>query len=336
MDPTFNLDYDALSTGAGLVDVSGRTQIEATGDDRAAFLHNLTTAPIRSLVPGKGCEAFVLDVRGHTLGHVLVFCTPKSLVIDSVAGENGRLLAHFERYHIRERVEFHDRTDAWGEILLAGAQSPAILESLVGTAAAQIFGERLSHAQAELAGHTVWLRNVDLAGPHCALISAPRESIPPVADSLARAGARRCGASALEAVRIEAGWPIFGIDITDKNLPQEVGRTALAISFTKGCYLGQETVARIDALGHVNKMLCGVRFLAPDQKIPSAGLELLSGDAVVGAVMSACFSPRLSAPLALAYLRRGSTAPGTKLTSACGEAEVVTLPVSDPKEPRTK
>ena len=109
-----------LTSGTGFVDCSDRTQIELTGDDRAPFLHNLTTAAIKSLQPGQGCEAFALDVRGHTLGHFLVFCTPHSLIIDSVGGQSERLMAHFERYHIRERIEIHDRTAQWGELLLAG------------------------------------------------------------------------------------------------------------------------------------------------------------------------------------------------------------------------
>src|SRR5205814_560451 len=116
---------------------------------------------------------------------------------------------------------------------------------------------------------------------------------------------------ALEMVRIEAGTPFFGQDITDKNLPQELGRDALAISFTKGCYLGQETVARIDALGHVNQTLRGLRFAGLE--IPQAGADLSTPDKpdkAVAHVTSAAFSPRLAAPLALGYVRRGYEAPG--------------------------
>lgn len=322
-------EYAALITAAGLVDCNDRTQIEFTGDDRAAFLHNLTTAPIRSLQPGQGCEAFVLDVRGHTLGRVLIYCNPHSLVLDSVAGENERLMAHFNRYHIRERIEIRDRGSEWGELFLSGPRSRAILEPLVGTEAAGILANSPgSHCQARLAEQNLWLRNVEFVGPGGLLLSAPRESIEPIRSALIAAGAVCCGAAAFEAARIEAGWPRFGVDITDKNLPQEVGRTSQAISFTKGCYLGQETVARIDALGHVNKTLCGVRF--SDQEIPVPGTELRSGDGAVGTVTSATFSPRLSSPLALAYIRRGFNGPGTKLASAFGEATVIALPLFAP------
>src|SRR5438046_8506879 len=104
-------------------------------------------------------------------------------------------------------------------------------------------------------------------------------------------------------MRIEAGYPLYGRDITDKNLPQEIDRDRLAISFTKGCYLGQETVARIDALGHVNRLLRGIKFLT--SAIPERGTELQSGGKVVGHVTSSCWSPGIGAPLALGFLRRG-------------------------------
>ena len=142
---------------------------------------------------------------------------------------------------------------------------------------------------------------------------------------LVQAGARRAGPQAFEARRIEAGFPSYGPDISDKNLPQELARDARAISFTKGCYLGQETVARIDALGHVNQTLVGVRF--ENGASVSPGLELTVAGAAAGRVTSAAYSPLLQAPLALAYVRRGSNQPGTRLDSPVGPAEVVSLPI---------
>ena len=134
------------------------------------------------------------------------------------------------------------------------------------------------------------------------------------------------GASHGEQVRIEAGMPLYGRDISQKNLPQEVGRNAQAISFSKGCYLGQETVARIASLGHVNRSLVGVRFTGSD--IPPAGTQLTADGKPVGHVTSSAFSPRLECPLALAYLRTGHHLPGTRLTCSGDQAEVVTLPVT--------
>ena len=131
---------------------------------------------------------------------------------------------------------------------------------------------------------------------------------------------------AFAAARIEAGFPLFGVDFNEENLPQEVGRDVQAISFTKGCYLGQETVARIDALGHVNQRLVGVRFVGSD--MPAGGLELTRDGRIVGSVTSAAFSPKFGLPIALAMVRRESNSPGTRLDSAIGECEVVSLPVT--------
>jgi folate-binding protein YgfZ len=122
-------------------------------------------------------------------------------------------------------------------------------------------------------------------------------------------------------LRIEQGFPLDHVDVDASRLPQEANRDALAISFTKGCYLGQETVARIDALGHVNRKLVSVQFEGPE--IPASGTALLAGDKEVGAVTSACWSAKLTAPLALAYVRRESNAAGTELVSAVGRGTVL-------------
>jgi hypothetical protein len=186
--------------------------------------------------------------------------------------------------------------------------------------------ERLAHEPATIAGRPVRLRRVEWTIPGGWLVAGMREALADVRAALLAAGAEPCDATALDAARIEAGTPWYGIDITDKNLPQEVARDAAAISFTKGCYLGQETVARIDALGHVNRTLVGVRF--DGAEVPAAGWELMVDGQAAGQVTSAAWSPRLGAPLALAYVRRGSNTAGTRLSSPCGGAVVVALPLS--------
>lgn len=317
-------EYRALIEGVGLVDLSGRTQIELTGEDRASFLHNLSTNEIRKLAVGRGCEAFLCNAQGHTLAHAFVFCLPDSLVLDTVPSQGERLLAHLDRYLIREKVELHDRSGEWGELLLAGPEAQRVLQAL---GIQTIPSERLSGGEVELDGRTVSLwRVVDFIGPAGVLLTCRQDDLAPLWERLRDAGARPCGQQAAEAARIEAGFPEYGVDINDRNLPQEVARDSLAISFVKGCYIGQETVARIDALGHVNKTLVGVRFAGSD--LPPRDTRLSADGNEVGKVTSAAFSPRLDAPLALAYVRRGHNAPGTRLDSPLGEAEVVALPLS--------
>ncbi len=313
-------EYAALTTGVGIVDFHDRTQIELTGADRAIFLHNFTTNEIQSLKPGQGCEAFVLDVRGHTIGHVVVFCTPDSLVLDTVPGQAEKLTQHLDRYLIREQVEIYDRSDDWSELLLAGGEAEQLLHQLVESVPV----DPLDHRPARLAGQPIWLRRVEIAGPNSFLIAGAADAIDAAEIALAAEGATMCGSAAFEAVRIEAGYPWFGLDITDKNLPQEVDRNDKAISFSKGCYLGQETVARIDALGHVNKLLRCVRFTATG--VPPPGTQLRNGAIVAGELTSSTFSPMLEAPLALGYIRRGHEAIGTRFESDFGDVEVVAPP----------
>ncbi|HVC97511.1 MAG TPA: glycine cleavage T C-terminal barrel domain-containing protein [Pirellulales bacterium] len=315
-------EYAALTTSAGLVDLCDRTRIELSGADRASFLHNLSTNEIKKLPSGAGCEAFLLDARGHVLAHVFVVCRPESLVLETVPGQEERLLAHLDRYLIRERVELHRRSGEWGELLLAGPNASEILARLTPT---PFPAECLANVDVSLAGRPATLVRVELTRPFGCLVFCRRADVAPVWQALLDAGAMPCGPDAFETARIEAGFPWYGPDISDKNLPQEVGRDALTISFVKGCYIGQETVARIDALGHVNKTLVGVRFAG--ENVPAAGTELTTGGQGAGQVTSAVFSPRLDAPLALAYVRRGSEIPGTALESSVGRAQVVAFPV---------
>lgn len=310
--------YDALTEGVGLADFSDRTQIELTGKDRASFLHNLCTNEIKKLSPGSGCEAFLTNVQGKILAHVLVFCRADSLVLETVPGQAEAIMSHLDRYLIREDVQLLDRSVAWCELLVAGKKSIGLLRQLVS---ADPPAELAHHLDAEMNSVNVSIRRIEITRPVCYLVSAPAGNLASVAAALEQAGATRCGAGVLEMARIEAGWPLYGLDITDKNLPQEVNRDAKAISFTKGCYLGQETVARIDALGHVNRMLVRVRFSALE--IPAAGTPLIADDKTVGQVTSAAYSPQLAAPLALAYVRREFHAAGTRLTCTAGEAEVL-------------
>jgi folate-binding protein YgfZ len=312
--------YLALVQAAGLVELD-RTQIEFTGADRATFVHNFCTNSVRDIQPGGGREAFVLDAKGHVLGHVLLFVTPHSIVLDTVTGHGENLIAHFERYVIREDVSIRDRTAQWADLLIAGPQADDLLDSL----ALHVPTEVLAHTEAALRGNRLFIRRVDLVGPESFLVACERKAAAEMIAALANAGAVQANSAAFEAARIESGTPLYGQDITEKNLPQEVNRDARAISLNKGCYLGQETVARIDALGHVNKVLCGVRFFG--KEVPAQGSELTADAGAVGTVTSATYSPRLEAALALAYVRSGHAVRGTKLSSPAGQAEVVALPL---------
>lgn len=170
------------------------------------------------------------------------------------------------------------------------------------------FGENTLHGEATgLFGRAAWL----------------------VDPSNAKKGSEVCTAEQVfHSLRIEGGWPLAGIDFEEKALPQELSRNDRAISFNKGCYLGQETVARIDALGHVNKQFVGVKFCGDTSA--EVGYNLVAGEQVVGKITSITYSPALEATLAVAMVRRGSNSPVTMLQTTAGEGEVIALPVASP------
>ena len=312
--------YRSLTAGFGLVDVSDRTHIEITGADRTRFLHGFCTNDINGLQRGIGCEAFLTNAKGRTVGHVLAFCGEQSLVLDSAAGQAETIVDHLDRYIIREDVAIADLSQEKTELFIAGINAQQALASL---ADAPIPASTLTHITCRLADIEVSVRRVPFGAGPSFLVACSRSSCPQLYASLTRAGAAVCSAAALEMIRIEAGFPAYGRDITEDNLPQEVNRDEQAISFNKGCYLGQETVARIDALGHVNRLLVGLRWETP--LVPQAGQKLGLDQRPIGHVTSAAWSPRLGTPLALAYVRRDRSQRGTRIETEHGAAEVIDL-----------
>jgi len=313
--------YEALTDGAGLVELPGRTLVEVQGRDRATFLHNLCTCDVKKLQPGQGGEAFFTDASGKILGFVLLFVEAESIILETMPDQAKFFLTHLDRYIFREDVQLVDRTSELAEMLLAGRKSGALLAEVAGVIPPT---ERLTHMPTEIGGCQVILRRVDWTEQGGYLIQSSAEDATKISKVLTDAGAVPCSSEVFEIARVEAGTPQFGQDISHDNLPQEIDRDALAISFTKGCYIGQETVARIDALGHVNRKLRGIRFSGDD--VPPAGTELTATDKKAGQVTSSVYSLKLQSPLALGFVRRGLEQAGQQLESPAGTAEVLVLP----------
>lgn len=303
--PEIRVQHSALTGGVGFSDLSNRTQVELVGKDRVQLLHGLCTNDIKSLNPGEGCEAFLTNVQGKTIAYVYVFCDREGLVVESVPGQSSAIIQSLDRYVIREDVKFWDRGLDWCEFLVSGPESPSMLKQAFGVEAPS---KPFQHVTVNWQSASVTLRRVPFTGPFSFFLAAQRSLAEPLERELIAAGAVRCQAEAVEIARIEAGSPLFGKDITADNLPQEVGRSEQAISFKKGCYLGQETVARIDALGHVNRTLRGLRFSpgpVGGESLPPADLVGEISGKPQFTVTSVCWSFLLDAPLALAYVRRG-------------------------------
>ncbi len=290
--------YDALTKEAGWVDFFGRTQIEFTGEDRSAFLHNLCTNDIKKLKSGEGCELFITTVRGKILAHGTVFCTPSSLIFETAAGQGELLMSHFDRYLINEDVQLHDRSSEWCEYLLSGPNAEQVLASLGVPAIPTVEG---AHQRLQVAGFKGWIRRVAWLSESSFLVGTACLHAETLRNCLLNAGGHECSLDSFHVARLEAGYPWFPIDFGEANLPQEVARDDQAISFEKGCYLGQETVARLDAMGHVNKILTLIQMA--DSVLPAEGSEIMSHGQSVGRITSVAFSPQLQAPIALTVLR---------------------------------
>jgi folate-binding protein YgfZ len=314
--------YDSV----GVVDFSTRGKLEITGDDRAKFLHNLCTNEIKSLATGTGCEAFLLDAKGHVQFYVLVHNLGDRLVLEELApaGETSgsRLLKHLDKYLIREKVVLTDRTHEWGEIFVAGDGSAEVVARLLDITPPT--APLTNIACPSLGEGALVACSMQATAPNYTIF-APRESVIELQSKFATAGAVSCDEIDTRAPRIKAGLPLYGIDITDKNLAQEIDRIDRSINFNKGCYLGQETVARLDALGHVNKSLVTLEFAAlptgPAEPV-AAGTELTLNGATVGQVTSSAMAPR-GTVVALAYVKRGSGKLGAELQTSAGAAKVI-------------
>ena len=319
--PRIAEDYHALSTGLGYIPFQRWTRIDVTGNDRLQFLHSFCTNDILGLSPGKGCEAFFTNVQGKVVGHALIYCDDDRLSIETVPGQSDALIGHLDRYLIREDVKFQDYSDDFSHVHLAG---PNWRDALAGLADF-VPTEGMSHSLCNIAGQRAPLRHVEWTRAESFHLSIPTSALQDVCQCLDQMGARRCDSAALEIARVEWAFPWFGIDITVDNFPQEVDRDRQAISFAKGCYLGQETVARIDALGHVNRTLAQLKILSGD--VPDHGVEFVRDEKVVGSVTSSVYSLRLQAPLCLGYVRRDYLTPGTFLDYSHGVAKVIGGPL---------
>lgn len=317
-------EYRAFRRGTGLFRSPAVTQVEVTGTQRAEFLNRLCTNKVDRIQPGEGCETFFTDANGRILHHVFVYAGPESLVLHTAAGLGPGLCSHLDYFLIREDVRFHDRSSQWGELILAGPKSADIVRRLVAVNLPN-GDEYVANLRAEWNGRTLMIRRLQERGFQSFRLAADAADIGPLWRALRQLGAAACGLRALETVRIEEGFPVIGIDITEKTLPQEVGRNEKTISFSKGCYLGQEIVARIDSRGAVNKVLSGIRF--PTADVPTSGGELSRDGQSVGQITSAAYSPGFGVSVALAYVRRQFHEPGTLLDSAWGPATVVELPM---------
>jgi folate-binding protein YgfZ len=359
-------EHIALHQSAGVLDLSFRSRICLTGADRVRFLHGQVTNDVKRLRVGEGCYAAITTNKGKMESDLHIFCLADEFLLDFEPGLTGKISQRREKFIVADDVELVDVATDYGLLSVQGPKAAEVV-SLIGligkdalphVQADQQVGPailKISHAtlgeiylmnHARLAGsagilpansgdQTVAGRRQDAGGPGPAGFDlfVPNSSLGAVADKLIAAarqiGGRACGWRAYETARIGAGIPRFGADMDENNLPLECGIENSAISYKKGCYIGQEVINRIHSFGHVTKELRGLRLTDDLKSLPQRGDKLFHADKEVGYVTSAVKSPAFG-NIALGYVRREVNQIGTelilKMATGVSAAKIVSLP----------
>jgi folate-binding protein YgfZ len=316
---TFAQDYETLTGSCGLLDRSERGKLALTGAGAKEFLQGQLTNDTLSLTPGSGLYAAFLTQKGKMQGDVRVLDARPELLLDTERVALQALFNLIRNFSLGYDVQIHKRTLESGLISLIGPASDAVLEEAgaelpeAEPPGAEVPEAEHSHIGLTVAGAPVRAVRTDV-GIDLLFGSEHRET---VLAAVLGAGAVPVGEEAAECLRIESGRPRYGIDLDDSVIPQEAGLNERAVSFTKGCYVGQETVARLFYRGKPNRELRGLRS---DEQLP-VGTALSFADREVATVTSSAVSPRLG-PVALALVRREAPV-GSMVEAAGGLTAVV-------------
>jgi folate-binding protein YgfZ len=318
-------EFETLRTGCGVYDLGYRAKISLTGGDRVRWLNGMVTNNIRDLAAGSGVYAFLLNPQGHILGDLFAYNRGESITVDTDAGQADKILATFDHYIIMDDVEVTNLSE---QLTALGVAGPRAREVLAGA------GFSIPEMQPLQVQSSMW------QGTECALVRgedaehfsyeiwvAPA-SVKHLWDALRAAGATPVGSEALELQRIVSGVPRYGVDIRERDLPQETEQ-ARALNFNKGCYVGQEIVERIRSRGAVHRKFTG--FVADGSGSIAVGSKLVAGEKEVGEITSTA-SLRLAGhekTVALGYIRREVGVPGRAVMVGAAKATVAQLPVAD-------
>ena len=305
----FSLEqYRAAHTSAITVDRPPGT-IVLTGADRATFLHALLTNDIAGLTAGKGAYAAYLTPQGRMIADMQVIETGARMLMAVERGVAAPLAERLDRLIFSEDVQVKDVSAGVHAIGVHGPSAAATITRATGV--------RLDHLSADydnVTSDSLTIVRDDKLGVPGFEIYVPAADAGGLRTRLHDAGAVSAGSETYATLRIEAGRPEFGIDMGTDTIPLEAGIETRAISFTKGCYVGQEVIVRVLHRGHGRVARRLVSIVLPGGRVPARGDGIFAGDRRVGEITSAADSPKYGAPLALGYVQRDQAAPGTELT----------------------
>jgi aminomethyltransferase len=308
-------DYQALTEGAAFMDLPSRGRLCLIGNDRQTFINGQVTNNVKELRVGEGCYAALANAKGKMTSDLNIFVLKDEVLLDFESGLADRVKERLEKFIIADDVQIVDASSSFGLISVLGPKAVASCESLGWRVPKENYRIDLQDS--------VYVANVPRLGGTSVDIYFPLGGENP-AETLKSAGIEACSNEAFETARIEQGIAKFGVDMDETTLaPEALGENA--ISYSKGCYIGQEVIARIRTYGQVAKALRGIR-LEPSASIPKHGDKIVHDGKEVGWVTSATFSPKLERPIALGYVRKECNAIGTSLSINDSPAQIVPLP----------
>ena len=313
MTLSFDAGFDAARRHAALFNLDDWTSLRVTGKDAAAFLHNFCTNDIKGLPAGIGCEAFLTNVKARVIAHTLIFKEPGEVGYRMLSGpgQAQKILAHLDRYIITEDVTIIDDTHARGILALVGPHAEKILVEAGVAPPSGTESQPLAMSACELSERNVVVFKLAILGLPCFLIESSLDDVDPIVEQCNAQGVSLANLEVFNGLRVEAVYPLSGVDATEDDLAPEIDRP-WAIHYAKGCYLGQEPIARIDALGHTNRALRGLRLSG--EFVPPPGTPIVTGEKTIGEIRSTANSGADGKIIALAMIRTSHAQPGTEVT----------------------
>ena len=327
-------EHRGASATAGLLDLSVLGKVECAGKDAREFLQRIVSADLRRCAPGSGTRSYLLDGKGKVQFAFQALATPDGFLLLTEAGFVPKLVAELEKLRFSEEVGYRDYTDALAALLVAGPRAEAIVAAAAGGSALPGPAEH-AHAFVAIGAHRPLVVRDRRTGLEGFLLLVPAGAAAAVYAAIETAGRphglRRIGLAAFDSLRIEAGRPRFGLDYESDLFPQEIGDTS-AFSLDKGCYPGQETVARIDTYGKTHRKLVTVALDSPNEDLPERGDKLRIGAEDAGEIRSWTISPSIERPLAFAVVRAAKASPEAALEIREG-ARTLTARIVPPPHP---
>lgn len=305
-------EYAAVRSAIGITDLSHRTLIKLTGPDRAEFLHRILSQRIKGVAEGHGCHAALLTPQGKMVAVMRVLVGEDMILLETEPAARVSLLEKLALYRLSQRVEIEDVTEQFVKLSLQGPHAIRLIQALLQQD--MTIGEELQHRQTALNHIPLRIVNVQETGESGFELIAPVTLGASLWSYLLHVGApyglQPVGFAAFNVLRVEAGTPWYGVDMDDSHFPQEA-QVDYVLDWTKGCYVGQEPMARIRFRGHVNRKLVGLRFNKTSS--PEQGNHVVGDGRAIGYITSAVHSLYLDAPIALGYVRREYSQPDTEL-----------------------